>query len=252
MKLLMMEYEISHLSILNDYDDSLILEGTVYDILDDIISFIDKIIQNMIAFAKKLKNDVDSMIQKKQVRFKLNKLKKELEEQQSDGVKKVSMIDVESFVSYYKSYSSVIMRKAKILARGNFKTKDKLERHIDDLQTDIDDMNEELERCIKHRKTVSIKKAIEYVEDNLSGRNPIEAEFVNVQHQLKELEIDVKKYLNIAMNTSSDNLRRNYVSKPDAFANTVISSLKSSIGKIGSFFGKWFSKFVMAVVFFFA
>lgn len=242
MDTLFMEYAISELSILNQTKDSEYYgEGAVYDVLDDILSFIQRIINDLISFGKRVKNDIDSLIQKKEVRSKLKKLKQELSEKKEDGVKKVSMIDVESFISYYKSYENKIINKLCVLSRGNFKTKKKMEAIISDIENDLDDMDDKLQSTLDNRVVVPITKAIKYVEDNLSGSNEVEKKFVEVTHSLKEVSINAERVIKNATLNSDKMLQKNYV-----------SGIKKITKKTSNVTGKWMRKFVMCVVFFFA
>lgn len=242
MDTLFMEYTISELSILNQTNEyDYYGEGAVYDVLDDILTFIQRIVNDLVAFGKRLKNDVDSLIQKKEVRSKLKELKKELKEQKEDGVKKVSMIDVESFIQYYKTYENKLMKKLASLSRGNFKTREKMESVIADIENDLEDMNRELQDTIDNRITVPITKAIEYVEDNLNGTNEIEKKFVEVTHGLKDIAINAERVIKNASFSSDESLKREYA-----------SGIKRVTKKISNIFSKWFQKFVMCVVFFFA
>ena len=70
MNALILDCTLGELSILNDIDENeYYSEGAVYDVLNDLVSFIQKMINNIVAFAKKLKNDVSSLIKKKEVHF---------------------------------------------------------------------------------------------------------------------------------------------------------------------------------------
>ena len=242
MEQLFMEYTINELSILNRTKaDDVFQEGTVYNILDDILSFFQKIINDLVCFGKKVKNDVDSLIKKKEVRLKLKKLKEELAQKDESGVKKVSMIDVEDFVQYYSSYEKKIMKKMETLSRGNFKTKDQLDRVADDIESDLDDMAEVLQEVVDNRITVKIQDAIKYVEDNLTGKNEVEKQFVEATHKLKDISLNVERIL------------KNSATKPDEYYQShYVGRIKKVTRKISSTIGKWWSKFIMCVVFFFA
>ena len=242
MEPLFLEYTVEELSILNNVTESdFYTEGAVYNVLDDLMAFIGKIINNIIAFGKKLKNDVDALIQKKEVRMKLKKLKSELSNKQDKGIKKVQMIDVQSYVNYYDRYSKLLMKKMRTLAKGNFKSKRKLESVVESIQQDLDDMNESLDYIMHNRINVPIKKAIQYVEDNLNGNSTIEKDFVEITHELKNCGIIVEKSMKNATLTRDEKIKKEHV-----------SCLKRVINKITSTLGKFWQKFVMAVVFFFA
>lgn len=242
MDTLFMEYTISELSILNQTNEyEYYGEGAVYNVLDDIFTFIQRIVNDLVSFGKKLKNDVDSLIQKKEVRAKLKKLKEELKEKTDEGVKKVSMIDVEEFIRYYNRYENKITKKINALSRGNFKTKGKMEAVILDIENDLDEMNDVLQDTLEKRIVVPINKAISYVEDNLNGSNEVEKKFVEATHALKEISINAERVIKNSSLSSDEDLKKEYV-----------GGIKKVTKKISNVFSKWFQKFVMSVVFFFA
>ena len=242
MDTLFMEYTISELSILNQTNEyEYYGEGAVYNVLDDILTFIQRIVNDLVSFGKKLKNDVDSLIQKKEVRAKLKKLKEELKEKTDEDVKKVSMIDVEEFIRYYNRYENKITKKINVLSRGNFKTKGKMEAVILDIENDLDEMNNVLQDTLEKRIVVPINKAISYVEDNLNGTNEVEKKFVETTHALKEISINAERVIKNSSLSSDEDLKKEYV-----------AGIKKVTKKISNVFSKWFQKFVMSVVFFFA
>lgn len=239
---LFMEYSLEEYSILNrTKEDEIFQEGAVYNILDDILAFFQRIINDLVCFGKKVKNDVDSLIKKREVRLKLKKLKEELKTKENEGIKKVSMIDVESFVNYYTSYERKIMKKLETLSRGNFKKRTKFEKVADDIETDLEDMSDALQECVDNRIKVNIDEAIRYVEDNLNGQNEVEKKFVEVTHKLKDVSLTVERVIKNSSNKEDESYKRAYVGR-----------LKRITRKISSTIGKWWSKFVMCVVFFFA
>lgn len=242
MNALILDCTLGELSILNDIDENeYYSEGAVYDVLNDLVSFIQKMINNIVAFAKKLKNDVSSLIKKKEVHFKLRQLKKDLQEQKANGSKKVQMVDVPSYVRYYDSCYMKIKKKLNTLSRGNFKSKRKLEAVASSIEDDLNDMEEELQYILHNKIQVPIDVAIKYVEDNLKGTNTMEKDFIEITHELKNVGITMEK-----------NLKNISLTDDEKIAKEHVSLIKRVIRKISSVFGKFWQKIVMAVVFFFA
>ena len=212
-------------------------EMTVYDILNNASSFFKRLMNDLLTFGKKVKSDVQSFIDKQAVRSKLKKLKKELELQKTD----VKMVDVDEYIDVYKSYEGKILKRLNFLAKGNFKHRDRMISYADKLEKDIDEMNNELERIMSNKVKISIRDAIKYVEDNLSGKSNIEAVYVDACHKLNDMRIEVEH-----------SLKDQALRTDDSFTNEYVGRVKRITTKASKQIGKSYSKAVFTLVAIFA
>ena len=167
------EMMMDEMKIFSDINDEYVSEATTYSVLDEISSFFSRLLNDLISFGKRVKEDVKAIIQKKSVNIRLKQLKKELQEQKGEGVKKVKMVDVDEYIETFKSYEKEVVKKVNKLIDGNFKRRDKIITKSDELESLIEQMNSDLDYILKNKVTVSINDAIRYVEENISGKSNI-------------------------------------------------------------------------------
>ena len=236
---LFIEYMMDELSILNNTDptEEYYSEGAAYDFLNSVLSFFQRLINDLVTFGKKVKNDISSIIQKKQVHLKLKTLKKELNEQKDDGVKKIKMVDVYDYIDIYQTYEKKITKKLNTLSKGNFKTRENMLSVVENIESDLDEMDEKLDKILSNKVTVSINDAIKYVEDNLSGKSKVEVCFVDACHKIKDVSINVEHVIKDQSYRSDGDFKKEYA-----------SCIKRITSKASKKISKGFSKFIFAIV----
>ena len=183
------EMMMDEMKIFSDINDEYVSEATTYSVLDEISSFFRRLLNDLISFGKRVKEDVKAIIQKKSVNIRLKQLKKELQEQKGEGVKKVKMVDVDEYIETFKSYEKKVVKKVNKLIDGNFKRRDKIITKSDDLESLIEQMNSDLDYILKNKVTVSINDAIRYVEENISGKSNAEKVYVDICHDVRDIQI---------------------------------------------------------------
>lgn len=236
-----MEMMIDELKIFSNIDDEYVCEASTYSILDEISSFFNRLINDLISFGKRIKEDVKSFIQKKTVNIKLKQLKKELQEQKGNGVKKVKMVDVDQYIDTYKSYEKSIIRQVHKLVDGNFKHRENMIDRSDKLDKLLGDMTDELDYILKNKVTVSINDAIRYVEENISGKSNVEKVYVDICHEIRDLQIKAEHALKDQSLRTENNIAKKHV----GFIRRIIT-------KITRPFAKAYQKIVFAIVAFFS
>ena len=233
--------EVAMISDIYSFGDELITEGVLYSVTNKISEFFQKAVNTMIAFVKTFKADLESTIQKKDCRRKLKYLKKDLADKKESGVKFVEMPDYKAFIKYYDMYSGKMTKLLGKISDKKYKTRSSLDTAMNEFESCLYDMNTALEKTLKNRIKVPIKDAIIYVDQNLNGQSIIEKRFLKVVHDLKEIGIKNKKiFKNI--NVSED---KEVLQKKTSMIRTIVSKISSTVSK-------WFRKFVMTIVFFFA
>ena len=145
------EMMMDEMKIFSDINDEYVSEATTYSVLDEISSFFSRLLNDLISFGKRVKEDVKAIIQKKSVNIKLKQLKKELQEQKGEGVKTVKMVDVDEYIETFKSYEKKVVKKVNKLIDGNFKRRDKIITKSDDLDSLIEQMNSDLDYILKNK-----------------------------------------------------------------------------------------------------
>ena len=235
------EMMIDEMKIFSDINDEYVSEATTYSVLDEISSFFSRLLNDLISFGKRVKEDVKAIIQKKSVNIRLKQLKKELQEQKGEGVKKVKMVDVDEYIETFKSYEKKVVKKVNKLIDGNFKRRDKIITKSDDLESLIEQMNSDLDYILKNKVTVSINDAIRYVEENISGKSNAEKVYVDICHEVRDIQIKAEHYLiDQSLRTDSDIARKH------------VSFVRRIIQKITRPFAKAYQKIVFTIVAFFS
>ena len=112
---------------------------------------------------------------------------------------------------------------------------------MDEFTACMSDMESALESSMKNRVKTNINDAIVYVEKNLNGQSRVERRFIEVTRELRELGIQSEK---IFKNTN--------LSEDKEVLHQKVSIIRTIITKITGTLSRWFRKFVMTVVFFFA
>lgn len=235
------EMMMDEMKIFSDINDEYVSEATTYSVLDEISSFFSRLLNDLISFGKRVKEDVKAIIQKKSVNIKLKQLKKELQEQKGEGVKTVKMVDVDEYIETFKSYEKKVVKKVNKLIDGNFKRRDKIITKSDDLESLIEQMNSDLDYILKNKVTVSINDAIRYVEENISGKSNAEKVYVDICHEVRDIQIKAEHYLkDQSLRTDSDIARKH------------VGFVRRIIQKITRPFAKAYQKIVFTIVAFFS
>ena len=241
MNLYFIEMMMDEMKIFSDINDEYVSEATTYSVLDEISSFFSRLLNDLISFGKRVKEDVKAIIQKKSVNIKLKQLKKELQEQKGEGVKTVKMVDVDEYIETFKSYEKKVVKKVNKLIDGNFKRRDKMITKSDELESLIEQMNSDLDYILKNKVTVSINDAIRYVEENISGKSNAEKVYVDICHEVRDIQIKAEHYLkDQSLRTDSDIARKH------------VGFVRRIIQKITRPFAKAYQKIVFAIVAFFS
>lgn len=233
--------EVAMLSDIYSAGDELVTEGVLYELSEKISEFFHKAVNTLHAFIKTFRADIQSTIQKKDCKRKLNYLKKELAEKKDAGVKYVDMPDHKAFIKYYELYSGRLTKLLGKISDKKYKTRSSLNAAMDEFNSCLYDMNDALEKSLKRKIKVPIKDAIMYVDQNLNGESAIEKRFIQVTHDLKEIGIRSEKiFKNINVSEDKEVLQQK------------VSVIRTIVTKITSTVSRWFRKFVMVIVFFFA
>ena len=151
------------------------------------------------------------------------------------------MVDVDEYIETFKSYEKKVVKKVNKLIDGNFKRRDKMITKSDNLESLIEQMNSDLDYILKNKVTVSINDAIRYVEENISGKSNAEKVYVDICHEVRDIQIKAEHYLkDQSLRTDSDIARKH------------VSFVRRIIQKITRPFAKAYQKIVFAIVAFFS
>ena len=129
----------------------------------------------------------------------------------------------------------------KKITEKKYKSRSSLNDAMDEFTACMLDMESLLESSMKNRVKTNINDAIVYVEKNLNGQSRVERRFIEVTRELRELGIQSEKiFKNINLSEDKEVLHQK------------VSIIRTIITKITGTLSRWFRKFVMTVVFFFA
>lgn len=238
MESMFLECMMDQLSIFSDLTEERYVyqETTIYDLLDKLASFFKRLTNDLLAFGKRVKSDIQAFIDKQSIRIKLKKMKNELNVQNDNGVRYVKMVDVDEYLDTYKSYEVKLIKQLDFFAKGNFKTREKMICFADKLENDLDAMEKDLERIVKNKVKISIKDAIRYVDENLNGKSNAEAIYVDACHKLNDIRIKVEH-----------SLRDQALRTDTSFSNEYMGIFKRTTTKITKKIAKAYSKIVLCI-----
>ena len=151
------------------------------------------------------------------------------------------MIDHDKFIKTYEFGSKRMIKILKKITEKKYKSRSSLNDAMDEFTACMSDMDSALESSMKNRVKTPINDAIVYVEKNLNGQSRVERRFIEVTRELRELGIQSEK---IFKNTN--------LSEDKEVLHQKVSIIRTIITKITGTLSRWFRKFVMTVVFFFA
>ena len=233
--------EVAMISDIYSFGDELMSEGVLDTVVTKVSEFFQKAVNTMVAFVKTFRSDLTATIEKKRYKAKLKKMKEELKSQKDSGVKYVGMIDHDNFIKTYEFGSKRMIKILKKITEKKYKSRSSLNDAMDEFTACMSDMESALESSMKNRVKTPINDAIVYVEKNLNGQSRVERRFIEVTRELRELGIRSEK---IFKNTN--------LSEDKEVLHQKVSIIRTIITKITGTLSRWFRKFVMTVVFFFA
>jgi DNA repair ATPase RecN len=181
---------------------------------------------------------VEYTIKEKQIKAKLTQMRKELKEK-SLKRRDVQMIDYWEINNLFGSYYKELAKYAKKFAKVKYTKTWQIEEDLDTFDKLLKKFNTELDTLSNKKITVSIEKALDFVEDEIRGKSEILTSLNDSIHDFAEIE-QIANELRTKMNV----LGADVIPKHVGFIQKMVNA-------ISGFLRKWTVKFIMGVVFIF-
>lgn len=210
--------------------------------LEKIIIAIRKFLLKMSTDGKKLMLDIKTTVKRIGLSGKLQAIKFGLKKAKKDGKNYVEMVNYEKFVNYYCSNANHLESAIEKCANETrFKSKDDYQRKVNRIEREINDFKTKLEDIFQHKEKVPIEKAINYVEKEISGDSAIYKTYLGCLYDLEKAMITLEKTAKAQAMVTDTYLREHHM-----------GAIRRLISKFAQTIRNLFSKFIRAIVFFFA
>ena len=202
--------------------------------------FFTKIILSFKDFIKELQIKIENVVNQKQIQRKLHEMHKELKDKESMGNKTVEMVDYWEMERTFNKYHKDLMNYAKKFSKIKYTKTWQIEDDLNEFNELINKCNNELDKISQKKIKVQIKKALEFVEDEIRGKSEV---FESINESIKDFsEIE---QLASNLKTRMDILGADVIPKHVGFIQKMVNA-------IGAFIRKWSVKIIMGFVFVFA
>jgi hypothetical protein len=225
------------------YTDELLTNHYVTEAVKDSLwtklkQFFTKIILSLKSFTKELQLKFEYTIKEKQIKKKLTQLREDLKEKQSTQ-NNVKMIDYWEMKRIFNKYYDDLIKYAKKFSKVKYTKTWQIEDDLDSFNKLLDKCNEELEKVADTKITVSITKALDFVEDEIRGKSDVLSSLNDSIRDFAEIE-QIAEELKTRMNIlGADVIPRH------------VGFIQKMVNAIGGFVRKWTVKFIMGIVFIF-
>lgn len=164
------KFVISVMENANDPDFHFLYEMNMEDIRSAFITAIQNILDALAEFARKISVAMASAIQAKKLNEKLSEVKAIMAKNRSKFLdKKINIFDIYKFNKYYTEYINKYTKDIKDMASRKFNSIEDYEKWRDKMQEDLAEFNFKLTDEEQWKLSVSINKAIELSDDEVTN-----------------------------------------------------------------------------------
>lgn len=164
------KFVISVMENANDPYFHFLYEMNMEDIRSAFITAIQNILDALAEFARKVSVAMASAIQAKKLNEKLSEVKAIMEKNRSKFLdKKINIFDIYKFNKYYTEYINKYTKDIKDMASRKFNSIEDYEKWRDKMQEDLAEFNFKLTDEEQWKLSVSINKAIELSDDEVTN-----------------------------------------------------------------------------------
>ncbi len=164
------KFVISVMENANDPDFHFLYEMNMEDIRSAFITAIQNILDALAEFARKVSVAMASAIQAKKLNEKLSEVKAIMAKNRSKFLdKKINIFDIYKFNKYYTEYINKYTKDIKDMASRKFNSIEDYEKWRDKMQEDLAEFNFKLTDEEQWKLSVSINKAIELSDDEVTN-----------------------------------------------------------------------------------
>ena len=164
------KFVISVMENANDPDFHFLYEMNMEDVRSAFITAIQNILDALAEFARKVSVAMASAIQAKKLNEKLSEVKAIMAKNRSKFLdKKINIFDIYKFNKYYTEYINKYTKDIKDMASRKFNSIEEYEKWRDKMQEDLAEFNFKLTDEEQWKLSVSINKAIELSDDEVTN-----------------------------------------------------------------------------------
>ena len=217
-----------------------VTEAVKTSLWTNVKQFFTKIILAMKDFIKELQIKIEYAISEKQIRNKLTELRQSIKDKKYEGAKSIEMIDYWEMKRTFTKYYDDLSKYAKKFSKVKYTKTWQIEDDLEEFDKMLNNCNRELESISNKKISVSIEKALDFVEDEIRGKSEI---FKSLNDSLRDFE-EVQR--------NADNLKTKMTILGADVIPKHVNFIQKMINGISSFVRKWAVKIIMKVVFAFA
>ena len=171
------------------------VEESVYQTIEKILIKIKLTISKMREFAKSFKKDIETQIKALKLPFRLRQIKKNLEKSESNGESFITMLDYEKFNDYYIKKAHKLMSDLKKLSNiKRYSNGDDFKKDVDKFDSDIEKFKNEMKKIESNPIKIPIKKAINFIDDEISGRSKVWKTYIGIIDEFDHIEIQLERF----------------------------------------------------------
>lgn len=229
------EGSMSHINTLLEsaiftYTDELLTNHYVTEAVKDSLwtklkQFFTKLILSMKSFIKELQLNIQYRANEKNIKEKLTQMRKELKEKQSTQ-KTVQMIDYWNAVKIFNNYYDEMIKYGKKFSKVKYTKTWQIEEDLDAFEKLLDKCNKDLEDQMNKKITISISKAIDFVEDEIRGKSEI---FTTLNNSIKDFA-EIERIAD-ELRTKMDILGADVIPKHVNFIQRIVNGITAFIRK---------------------
>lgn len=226
------------------YSENLLTNHYVTEAVKDSLwtklkQFFTRIVLSIKNFIKEVKMKIEYLVNENKIRYKLDNLRKELKEKQSEGIRKIQLVDYESMERVYNKYYNELSSYAKRFSKVKYTKTWQIEDDLKDFDNLIEKFNNELNELSQKKVEWAITKALDFVEDEIRGKTEVLNSINNFTRDIAEIE-QLAENLKTRMNI----LGADVIPKHVGFIQKMINA-------ISGFVRKWTIKIIMGIAFIF-
>ena len=198
--------------------------------------FFTKIILSIKNFNKQLQINIEHTLVEKQIRNKLDSLHKELKDKQEAGIRNIEIVDYERMEDIFFKYYREMVSYAKKFSKVKYTKTWQIEDDLKDFNDLYQKYTKELEAASQKKIKMSVKKALDFVEDEIRGKTELLKTINDSAREFAEIQ-NIAEGLETKMNI----LGAEVIPKHVGFIQKMVNS-------ISAFVRKWTVKIIMGIV----
>ena len=216
----------------NLFETRIFSEATAVTIFDKIENFFKSIIRTLERYKDKISLYVQDKVTRNNMKKSLRAFYTKMEQERENGKKTVEMMDVWNLCDVVVASHKELARQTKKIAKMNYKHTSEMDADINRFMKTMDEYEKSVSEAMNEKTTVSIDKAIKFVEDQITGHGMLMTTMSDGIREIKEIELEVMKLKD----------------KREIYGADVLPEKISAIRRVTTKFSQFLSKTVGAAV----